>query len=43
MDEVPLVMRVPILVMAAVIILLGVFNGPIISIVLDPFIPTGIP
>jgi len=39
MDEVPLSMLIPILVMAAGIILLGIFNGKIISTVLQFAIP----
>ena len=41
MDEVPLSMLIPILVMAAGIILLGIFNGKIISTVLQFAIPAG--
>jgi len=40
MDEVPLAMRIPILLLAAGILLLGVFNGQIISNLLQHVIPT---
>ena len=43
MDEVPLSMRIPILVTAIGILLLGIFNGQIISTILQHAIPISFP
>jgi multicomponent Na+:H+ antiporter subunit D len=41
MDEMPWSMLIPTLVIAAGIVLLGIFNGPIISEVLERVVPRG--
>ena len=40
-DEAPLTMLVPMLVLGAAIVLLGLFNGEVVSRFLDPAVPTG--
>jgi len=42
-EQVPLTMLIPMLILAAGVILLGLFNGVVISQFIDPAIPTGLP
>ena len=42
-EHVPLTMLIPMLILAAGVILLGLFNGVVISQFIDPAIPTGLP
>ena len=42
-EKVPLTMLVPMLILAAGVILLGLFNGVVVSQFIDPAIPIGLP
>jgi len=42
-EHVPLTMLIPMLILASGVILLGLFNGVVISQFIDPAIPTGLP